>query len=161
MARQWNDWQLLSHKTGWYLTEPWLFQVLSRKISNFRANLRPLKLLPISWGHFFCWSEIAHGNVLYCTYVFDIISKDYIHMNEPPPSLQTLNIITTFAKCCSNTLPNLQTFDIADMGSHVSYNERRRLGTRPLKFQKLLTAFYSRTRSTIVKFGWNIALEKI
>ena len=127
--------QRLSSKTGWYFTEPSLFQVLSGKIPNFGASVRSLKLLAMVWGKFFCWGEIAHElktTFTSLTYL-DIISNDHVHMNKLPPSLQTLIIITPFAKCnCSNTLPNLQTFNIADTGSHVSQL------TEPLKFQKLL-----------------------
>ena len=78
----------------------------------------------------------------------EVYSKDHIHLDKLPPSLQKLIILTSSGKWnCENNLPHLQTFDFVETRSHARFEN---LGAGHLKFQRILPF---NSKSTLTRFA--------
>jgi hypothetical protein len=107
--------QSLSRKVGWEATSPQTYQLLERYIPNFGRSVRYLRLWNLD-----TWGEPRNiPEMLRCTFpmltVLKLGSKQHVHLDILPPTLQTLELnAPLIQECnCENNLANLTEFNHA------------------------------------------------
>lgn len=101
--------QCLSRKTGWYIASPPLFETISTAIPRFGQSLRCLYLSSGERAHSWVHVTSVLSNLCPMLAVLIVWSTAHIHLDNLPPTLESLDIHEPFVPdChCRNNLPNL------------------------------------------------------
>lgn len=155
--------ECLSLKRSWLFFNPRILEFVRRTIPHFSENVRSLKLqapqhrmfrqLAYAWN-VVCWGGIIdvgqsgrtlRSSKLNCAFTvltsLEIISGNFIHLNQLPPSLRVLRLAAPLAKCnCTNKLLHLEHFDYFPIRKWNEHVELKRF--LPFKSKPTLTRFH-------------------